>query len=179
MPLTEIAIKALKPTQKEQKVFDGGGLYLLVTPNGTKTWRLKFRVAGKEKKLSLGIYPEVTLKEARMKRDDAKRQIATGIDPAAKKKADKQLIAFNAANTFKSVAEEWHEVNKSKWTERHAEVLMRRLELHIFPDLGNRPIKDIKPMELLHTVRKVEKKAIHLSHRLSAHTYSADCTHGP
>lgn len=167
MALTEIAIKALKPASKEQKVYDAGGLYLAVSPSGTKTWRLKYRVLGKEKKLTLGIYPMLTLKEARFKRDDARKLIADGADPAAEKKTKKRLAAFNAANTFKTVAEEWHENNKTKWTPRHADVLMRRLELHIFPDLGNRPIKDIKPLELLETLRKVEKRdATHLAHRL-------------
>lgn len=90
-----------------------------------------------------------------------------GIDPAAKKQNDKLLAAFSAANTFEGVAREWHEVNKSKWTDRHAFVQMRRLEMHIFPDLGNRPVKEIKPIELLHTIRKIERRsATHLSHRL-------------
>ena len=90
-----------------------------------------------------------------------------GMDPAAKKQNDKRLAAFNSTNTFRVIAEEWHEVNKSKWTERHARVLMRRLELHIFPDLGNRPVKEIKPLDLLETIRKIEKrKATHLSRRL-------------
>jgi integrase len=167
MPLTEISIRALKPSTKERKVADSGGLYLLVHPGGSKSWRYKYRILGKEKKLALGLYPLVSLKEARCKRDDAKRQLMNGIDPAAKKQSDKRLAAFNAANTFKEVAEEWHGINKSKWTERHAHVLMRRLELHIFPDLGRRPIKEIKPIELLNTIRKIEKrKATHLSHRL-------------
>lgn len=167
MALTEIAIKALKPTNKEQKVYDAGGLYLAISPSGAKTWRLKYRVLGKEKKLTLGVYPALTLKEARFKRDEARKHIADGGDPAVEKKSRKRLAAFNAANTFKAIAEEWHENNKAKWTQRHGEVLMRRLELHIFPAFGDRPIKDIKPLEILETLRKIEKRdATHLAHRL-------------
>jgi len=166
MALTEIAIKALKPTDKARKISDAGGLYLLVQPTGTKTWCYKYRLLGKEKKLTFGPYPLITLKEARLKRDDAKRQLLEGADPAIEKQTQKRLAVFDAANTFKAVAEEWHDLNKSKWTERHANVLMRRLELHIFPDLGDRPVKEIKALDILHTIRKVEKKGTHLAHRM-------------
>lgn len=166
MALTEIAIKALKPTDKARKVFDSGGLYLLVAISGTKTWCFKYRTLGKERKIVFGPYPLVTLKEARVKRDNAKRQLLDGIDPAVEKQTQKRLAVFNATNTFKAVAEEWHDLNKSRWTERHAHVLMRRLEMHIFPDLGERPIREIKPLEVLATIRKVEKKGTHLAHRM-------------
>ncbi|PZP85880.1 MAG: hypothetical protein DI582_04610 [Azospirillum brasilense] len=166
MALTEIAIKNLKAPDKAKKVFDANGLYLLVLPSGSKTWCYKYRMLGKEKKLTFGPYPLITLKEARQKRDDAKRKLLEGIDPSVEKQTQKRLAAFDAANTFKAVAQEWHDLNKSKWTERHAKVLMRRLELHIFPDLGDRPVKEIKALEILHTIRKVEKKGTHLAHRM-------------
>lgn len=167
MPLTEVAIRNLKPTAKDQKVYDSGGLYLLVTRSGSKYWRLKYRIAGKEKKLALGVYPGVSLKEAREKRDEAKKLLAGGTDPNFKKQNDKRLAVFNTANTFKTVAIEWHQTNKRNWTESYGAMVLRRLELNIFPDLGDRPIKDIAPLELLHTLRIVEKRnATHMSHRL-------------
>lgn len=95
--------------------------------------------------MSFGPYPLITLKEARQKRDDAKRQLLEGIDPATERQNQKRLAMYNAANTFEAVAKEWHDLNKSKWTQRHAYVVLRRLEMHIFPDLGNRPIKEIRP----------------------------------
>lgn len=167
MALTETSIRALKPSGKAQKVYDTGGLYLSITPSGAKSWRFKYRMFGKEKKLALGNYPLITLKEARLKRDEAKKQLLSGIDPSAQRQADKRMAALSASNSFKAIAEEWHKTNKAKWTERHASVLLRRLELHIFPHIGHRPVKEIKPMEVLDAIRRIEKrKATHLSHRL-------------
>lgn len=167
MALTETAIKALKPGAKEIKVADAGGLYLAVHPNGSKYWRLKYRFAGKEKKLALGKYPTISLREARDKRDEAKSLLARGIDPGAKKQEEKRLAVFNASNTFKTLTYSWHENFKTDWSPTHGAKILRRLELHIFPTLGNRPIKEIKPNDLLQVIRKVEEReATHLSRRL-------------
>lgn len=136
-------------------------------PSGSKYWRLKYRFAGKEKRLAFGVYPEVSLKEAREERDNARKLLADNIDPGAKKKEDKRYAAFNADNTFKAVAEEWRETNKSKWSPKHADKLWRRMECHIFSDLGERSIAEIKPLELLDTLRKVEKQGFtETSHRV-------------
>lgn len=165
--LTEIEIRNLKPKEKPYKVFDSGGLYLMVSPKGHKAWNMKYRMDGKEHRIPFGTYPLITLKEARMKRDEARRQIYEGINPAAKQKQEKRLAAFNAANTFRTIAIEWHELNKSKWKERHAQVLMRRMEIHLFPVIGDLPIKDIRALEILSALRKVEKNdTTHLAHRL-------------
>jgi integrase len=125
-------------------------------------------VSRRKKNSSLSVtYPEVTLSEAREKRQDARKLLREGTDPAAKKQEGKRLAVFNAANTFETVTKEWHEANKAKWTPEHGEKILRRLELHIFPELGNRPLKEIKAIELLDALRKVEKrKATHLSRRL-------------
>jgi len=167
MPLTEVAIKSLKPQDKEIKVSDAGGLYLLIHPNGGKYWRLKYRYAGKEKKLSIGTYPMVSLREARDKRDEAKRALYQGKDPGAQKQEAKRLVMFTAENNFEAIAREWFDVNKSKWTPEHAERTIRRLEIHIFPEMGPRPISDITPLELLNTIKKVEKNGTtETAHRL-------------
>lgn len=167
MPLTDTTCKNAKPTEKPFKLSDEKGLYLEVMPNGSKYWRLKYRFTGKEKRLALGVYPEVSLKEAREKREEARKLLAGNIDPGTKKKEDKRHAAFNASNTFKAVAKEWHETNMRKWTPAHAAKIWRRLECHIFPDIGERPISEIKPLELLDSLRKVEKQgSTETSHKL-------------
>ncbi|MEK6747355.1 MAG: Arm DNA-binding domain-containing protein [Pseudomonadota bacterium] len=115
MALTEIAIKALKPTNKIYRIAAEGGLYLEVNPNGSKYWRLKYRYAGKEKRLAIGVYPAISLKIAREKRDEAKKLIGDGIDPVAKRQEVKRLVAFNADNTFGAVAKEWFDTNIRKY----------------------------------------------------------------
>lgn len=167
MPLTDIACKNAVASDKPRKLADEKGLYLEIMPSGSKYWRLKYRFAGKEKRLALGVYPEVSLKAARESRDEARKLLADNIDPSAKKKDDKRHAAFNANNTFKAIAREWHDTNKPKWTPTHADKIWRRMECHIFPDLGERPIGEIKPLELLDTLRKVEKNgSTETSHRL-------------
>lgn len=157
MPLTEKTLKSLKSPDKIKKVSDAAGLYIELHPNGAQYWRLKYRYAGKEKRMALGVYPAVSLKDARQQRDTAKRLLAEGIDPNAKKQEEKRLASFNAENTFISVAKEWHDTNKSQWTPGHAAKIWRRLEMHIFPDIGKRPIADIKSLELLNTIKKIER----------------------
>lgn len=167
MKLTNTAVLNAKPKDKDYKLSDGDGMYLYVTKAGNKFWRFKYRINGKEKKLSLGAYPEVSLKEAREKRNAARKITVAGQDPNIVKQEERHLAILNAENTFKSITEEWHETNKSKWTQEHADKVLRRMELHIFPTIGTRPIKEIKPLELLETLRKVENRgATELSHRL-------------
>ena len=158
-PLTEAKILKTKPQKKQIALFDGGGLFLLVRPNGGKLWRLKYRFQGKEKILALGSYPIVTLKKAREKREEAKRQLDSGIDPGAVRKAQKQA-KIEDTETFEVIAREWHERFTPKWTESHAHKTIRRLELDVFPWLGNRPIKDIEAPEVLSILRRIESRGV-------------------
>ncbi|MGR2661791.1 tyrosine-type recombinase/integrase [Chromobacterium haemolyticum] len=158
MPLTDAAIKNAKPREdgKHLKLTDGQGLSLWVMPTGAKYWRLKYRINGKEKLLALGVYPEVSLKEARLKRDDARKQIADGEDPASIRKMDKVIKLAAAANTFEAIALEWHERESHEWSAAHSERVLSAMKSHIFPYIGDRPINDIRPLELLEVLRKVE-----------------------
>ncbi|MGD1824737.1 Tyr recombinase domain-containing protein [Chromobacterium violaceum] len=158
MPLTDAAIKSAKPREdgKHLKLTDGQGLSLWVMPTGAKYWRLKYRINGKEKLLALGVYPEVSLKEARLKRDDARKQITNGEDPAAMRKMDKVIKLAAAANTFEAIALEWHERESHEWSAAHSERVLSAMKTHIFPYIGDRPINDIRPLELLEVLRKVE-----------------------
>jgi integrase len=165
-PLSDTKIRAAKPTGKQVTMFDGGGLYLLVTPSGGKLWRFKYRFEGKEKLLSLGTYPEISLSDARQRREDAKRLLANGADPGAVRKAQKQAET-DETETFEVIAREWHTKFKQQWSECHTKTTLARLEHDLFPWLGNRPIKDIKAPELLATLRKAENRgALELAHRL-------------
>lgn len=138
---------------------DGGGLYLHVQPDGARYWRLKYRFLGKEKLLALGVYPVVSLADARERREDAKKLLAAGKDPGLAKRDAKRQAIIKSANTFEKVAREWHENQKGKWVPNHALNVMRRLEIDIFPYIGNRPIADIDPPELLNDVlRRIEKR---------------------
>lgn len=161
MKLTNTACKNVKSQSKQVKMFDGGGLFLLVHPNGSKYWRLKYRFNGKEKLLALGVYPLVSLAEAREKRDEAKRLVALGLDPSeeARKKKKDQEIAYN--NSFQAVALEWHGLKSSSWTDNHAGYTLRRLEANVFPEFGSRPVSDIEPREVLETLRKIEDRGAH------------------
>ena len=158
MTLTDTHCKTAKPKEKAYKLSDGGGLYLEVMPHGSKLWRLKYRYLGKENRISLGSYPEVSLKEARDKRDSAKKKLIEGVDLAQHKKKEKQLIVLNAAKTFELVAREWHEHSKERWTPTYANDLLHRLEMDIFPEIGRRPIRDITPAEILSVIRKIEDR---------------------
>lgn len=158
MKLTDKTIKAAKPKDKPYKMPDGGGLYLLVNPNGAKYWRKKYRFGGKEKLLSFGTYPLITLAEAREARDKAKKQLKMSIDPSFAKQEDKRCTIRNTQNTFKAVALEWLDIKKDEWSEGYTQKNLRCLEMNIFPYLGTRPIADITPPELLDCLRKVEKR---------------------
>jgi integrase len=166
MPLTDTAIRNAKAADKPYKLADEKGLFLLVNPTGGKWWRLKFRVGGKEKLLSLGVYPDVTLKEARDKRDTARKQLTQGIDPGEQRKVMKAVQADRAANSFEVVAREWYAKQAPSWATNHGDRVIRRLERDIFPWLGGRPIAEINAPELLGALRRIENRgAVETAHR--------------
>jgi integrase len=167
MALTDTTCKNVKPANKSRKLSDAGGLYLEVMPSGSKYWRLKYRYGGKEKRVAFGVYPEVSLKDAREKRDKARKLIAEGMDPSYEKKQEKLKRHINQANSFEIIAREWHEHRKLGWTIRHADYVLKRLEADIFPALGFKPIHEISAPELLVALRAVENRgAIDIAHRL-------------
>ncbi|MEW8286491.1 MAG: integrase arm-type DNA-binding domain-containing protein [Candidatus Thiodiazotropha endolucinida] len=165
MALTDTAVRRAKPHDKARKLFDGGGLFLLINPNGSKYWRFKYRFHGVEKLLALGVYPDVTLKSARDKRDAARQQIADGVDPSEARKAEKAARASN--NSFEAIAREWWGKRAPNWSESHSSRIMLRLENDVFPWVGSKPIGDISPPELLTVLRRIEKRgAIETAHRI-------------
>jgi integrase len=167
MPLTDTTIRTAKPAEKPRRLFDGGGLYLEVSPAGGKLWRLKYRHGGKEKRLALGAYPAIGLKDARDKRDAARKLLAAGVDPGEQRKAVKAAGEERAANSFEVVAREWHAKQSATWVELHASRIMLRLENDVFPWVGRRPIADITAKELLTTVnRMVDRGAVESAHRV-------------
>lgn len=175
MALTDIKIKAAKggikldgsPTNKPYRISDSGGLYLEVAPSGGKWWRLKYRFAGKEKRLSLGTYPTVGLKDARSKRDENKRMLSEGIDPAAERKAKKLNIFLSEEGSFEIVGREWFDKFVSPKSETHASRVRNRLEKDIYPYLGARPTGEITAPELLMVLRRIEDRgAVNTAHRV-------------
>jgi integrase len=165
-PLSEVQVRTAKPRKNPYKIFDGGGLFLFVTPSGGKLWHLKYRFDQKEKKLALGTYPEISLAEARRRRDEARRQVAHGIDPGAVRKAQKQA-GTEEKETFEVIAREWHEKFTPTWTPGHSITIMSRLERDLFPWIGHRPMMDIKAPELLTVLRRVESRgALESAHRI-------------
>jgi len=145
---------------------DGEGLFLLVTPSGSKYWRLKYFFAGKEKLLALGVYPDVTLSDARERRAQARKVLAGGNDPSEAKKEAKRLLTDKHANTFELVAREWHQTRLAKWTPLYAKKTLTRLETHVFTKLGTRPIAEITTHELLSAMRTIEARGPDLAHRV-------------
>ncbi|MEJ2031652.1 MAG: tyrosine-type recombinase/integrase [Deltaproteobacteria bacterium] len=152
-PLTDTQIRNAKPQAKDYKLFDGGGLFLLVTPTWGKLWRLKYRFGGREKLLSFGAYPQISLSAARQKREEAKGQVANGIDPGEAKKEEAM-----ATETFEELAREWLTKQETAWTPRHKETVQARLETYVYPHLGARPVAEITAPELLGVLRKIEAK---------------------
>jgi integrase len=157
MALPDIQVKNAKPKDKPYKLSDGGGMYLLVSPNGSRLWRLKYRFLNKEKTLAFGSYPEVSLLKAREKRAEARKLLVDEIDPSVAKKESQRDKRIKAANTFEALAREWHEKKKGSWSPRYAATLLMQLESNLFPHLGKLPIGDITPMILLDTLQEIEK----------------------
>ena len=158
MPLTDFAIKSAKAEDKPRKLSDFDGLYLYVTPQGSRLWRMDYRFAGKRKTVSFGAYPKVSLSEARERRDDARKLLKAGRDPMLVKQVERQRINGNAEHSFEKLARAWFESRKARWSPVHAAALMKRFETYIFPDLGPRPIGEIEPPELLAVLRQVERQ---------------------
>lgn len=164
MKLSDTTIRNAKPGAKPVRMFDGGGLYLEVAPSGGKLWRLKYRIADKEKRLAIGTYPDVGLKLARQRRDEARELIAQGIDPSAAKQAAKASRAD--AEGFETVAREWFETQRGEWVDSHADKIIRRLERDVFPWIGKRPIAELAAPEILAALRRIEARgAIETAHR--------------
>lgn len=169
MALTAIQVKTTKATDKPQKLTDGGGMYLLVQPNGAKYWRLDYRFAGKRKTLAIGVYPDISLLEARERRDAARKILANGADPGEIKKVKKAAAVALTENCFEMVAREWFSKHAPNWRENHSDKIIRRLEVDIFPWLGARPIGEITAPELLDTIRRIESRgALETAHRALA-----------
>lgn len=161
VPLSDVQVRNAKAT-----MFDGGGLYLLVTPTGGKLWRFKYRYAEKGKLLSFGSYPEITLADARQRRDDARKLLANGIDPGEVRKAQKAAIVASTENAFEVVAREWHTKFSPTWSDSHAYWVLRRLEQYVFPAIGARPIADLKAPDILNVLRRIENVALETAHRV-------------
>ena len=158
MSLSHTAIQSAKPKEKPYKLYDEKGLYALVTPNGGKLWRFKYRFGGKEKLLALGTYPEISLKEAHDRRDKARELVALGQDPSEVRKAAEAEQAKAITDTFEAVAREWFANRSTTWVPAHAHKIIRRLERDVFPYIGHRSITDIKSAELLEVIRRIEAR---------------------
>lgn len=165
VPLTDTAIRNAKPADKPVRLFDGGGLYLEIAPSGGKWWRLKYRFGGKEKRYSLGVYPEVTLATARKKRDEAREKLAAGIDPGEAKKAEKRASLLAAAHSFEIVARGWMDERKTTVEPAQHDKTLARMENDVFPWLGKRPIAEIDAPEILVVLKRVDGRGA----RFTAH----------
>lgn len=167
--LTATAIRNVKPAEKVQRFFDGRGLYLEVMPTGRKYWRLKYRHAGKEKRLALGVYPEVTLAEARELRDKARTAIREGRDPSAERKAARREVKLSADTTFEGVARQWLAAQKKKLAPITYDKAVSTLEANAFPWIGSRPIAEIDSPEALAVLKRIEARGAHeTAHRVKA-----------
>jgi integrase len=167
MPLTDTALRTAKPQAKPVKLSDGGGLFLLVTPAGGKWWRYSYRFESKQKTLSLGTYPDTGLKSAREEHDKARKLLAQGIDPGENRKAIKSAKTERTANSFETVAREWLALRSTKRTPAHAARILRRLEADVFPWLGDKPIADITPLDVLDVCKRVTSRgALDTAHRI-------------
>lgn len=167
MPLTDTAIRVVKPAAKPFKLADERSLYLLITPAGGKLWRMDYRFEDKRKTLALGSYPEVNLKQARDRRDEARRQLADGIDPMSKRQEAKATRRAESINNFEAVAREWYKKQSNRWSKSHSTDVLRRLEVNLFKPLGGRPIAKIDAPELLKAIEVIENRGAHeLAHRV-------------
>jgi hypothetical protein len=160
MPLTDTRIRNSKTKSKPYKLSDGGGMFLLVTPDGARYWRLDYRFAGKRRTLALGIYPIVSLSNARSRREDARALLAKEIDPSVAKKATKRAAKLANENTFEALAREWLENRRKRLTPRYLALLLARLEADVFPQIGSRPVTNIDAPELLEMLRRVERRGV-------------------
>lgn len=169
MPLTVAAIRNAKPRAKPYKLTDGAGLYLEVMPTGSRYWRWRYRYDGKDTRLAFGVFPEVALAEARERRDNARRSLRDGIDPATKRKVERRKRLLSAETTFEGIARQWLESQRKKMAPATHKKAVRTLELFAFPWLGARPMDEIDPPELLTVLKRIEARGAHeTAHRLKA-----------
>lgn len=167
MPLTDAAIRKVKPADKPQKLTDGGGLYLHVTPAGGRHWRWRYEFGGKEKTLTIGSYPEIGLADARSAREDARRILKGGRDPSVVRRHQKAAAVAESADTFEALAREWHGTMKSQWVPKHAGDVLGSLEADVFPAIGQMPIRDITPPLVLSVLRDIiSRPAVETAHRV-------------
>jgi integrase len=166
MKLTDAAVRKAKPETKPYKMADGGGMYLEVMPNGSKYWRMKYRHSGKEKRLAFGVYPDVPLTLARERRENARKLLATDVDPGEHRKAVNAAKVERAGNSFEVIAREWFAKQSATWTENHGSRIIQRLERDVFPWIGGRPIAEITAPDLLAVLRRIESRgAVETAHR--------------
>ena len=150
-----------------RKLHDGGGLYLWIYADGRRYWRLRYKIAGSEKSLSLGVYPAIGLKMARKRRDEERQRLDDNLDPAAERRADKMRKKLSSANSVEAVAREWYAKQANTWVPGHADDVLRRLEMNVFPTIGRRPISEVDAPELLAALRPMEERGAHdLAHRV-------------
>lgn len=158
MKLNARQVDAAKPREKAYKLADGAGLYLEVVPSGSRYWRMKYRFNGREKRLAFGVYPAVSLAQARALRDEAKKKLAEGIDPSFAKKEEKLVRDVQLNNTFQAVALEWHGTKVNRWSECYASDIIEAFNKDIFPYIGQQPVNEIKPLVLLNVLRRMESR---------------------
>lgn len=170
--LNDPLIRNAKPREKAFKLSDGGGMYLEVMPIGSKLWRLKYRFGGKEKRLSLGAYPEVSLREARAKRAELRRQLDCGKDPSVVRRVAQAEAIVRSQNTFEVIARRWYAMKLPGWAPAHAERVLSRLERDVFPMVGTLPIGEVTPRMLLLAMRKIEARGV----IETAHRALQDCS---
>jgi integrase len=167
MALTDMRVRGAKPHDKAYKLADGGGMYLLVNPDGARYWRLDYRFAGKRRTLALGVYPVVTLADARMQRDEARRLLTLGNDPALAKRTAKRAAEITGRDTFEAIGREWLNNQRHKFSSKYGALLLTRLEADIFPQIGKRTIGEIEAPELLDALKTIEKRgAIETARRM-------------
>ena len=160
MPLKDTNCRNAKPQDKPYRLYDEQGLYLEVQPNGGRYWRLKYRFLGKEKRLVLGVYPEVGLQEARRKRDDARVQLAGGQDPSPQRRMAKVVSQLDHQHTFESVAKQWLTIRESNWDPEYTCTVRQRLELNAYPWLGKLPISSIRTPILVENPQRIIKRGV-------------------
>ncbi|MBT0664215.1 integrase arm-type DNA-binding domain-containing protein [Geobacter pelophilus] len=166
VPLSDVQVRNAKSREKDFKLSDGQGLYLLVNTAGGRLWRLDYTFAGKRKTLALGSYPSISLADARQRREDARKLLANGVDPGLIKKAQKAAQQEAGENSFEVVAREWHAKFAPTWSDSHAYWVIRRLEQYIFPSMGTRPIAELKAPEVLRLLRLIEDRTLETAHRV-------------
>lgn len=166
LSLTDVKVRSLKARDRQYKVADGRGLFLVITTNGSKYWRFRYRFVDREKSLAIGVYPDISLAEARDKAHEARKMLANDIDPGADKQNKKRERRLAAANTFEAIAREWFQKNSKQWVESHGGRVLNRLEKDVFPYVGRRPITELSAPEILTVLQRIEDRgAIETAHR--------------